>query len=324
MRGLGAGRRDGRSAFTLIELLVVVAIIALLISILLPSLSKAREQARSTLCASRLSQLTKGLMIYSDDYNEVPPFTSRAIHGPEHEDEFDKIEEWLGSLEDMQAIISATNPGGDYPAADVEVPRSGLMFNYVRFENLYKCPEFERQAALRQNVFNYTRAVWCRKFRPSGGQAEAGEPEIVDRGFGLGDCGGRIMTSSSVKSPAALPMMLDESWQYHVAEGWGTGSGDGSWICADPIFDIISEMGQYHGAKVRTAHGTEAENPPVKSASIAYYDGHVALRRDPVPRGPSDSASGRSLAMWTWQVYREMFEELAFAQLGGSPWTGTF
>jgi prepilin-type processing-associated H-X9-DG protein/prepilin-type N-terminal cleavage/methylation domain-containing protein len=53
-------RPGGHSGFTLIELLVVVAILTLLISILVPSLGRAREQARATVCASDIRQLALG------------------------------------------------------------------------------------------------------------------------------------------------------------------------------------------------------------------------------------------------------------------------
>ncbi len=55
-----------RRAFTLIELLVVVAIIGLLISILLPTLSAARRSTRTTVCASNLKQLGIGWTMYAD------------------------------------------------------------------------------------------------------------------------------------------------------------------------------------------------------------------------------------------------------------------
>ena len=58
-----------RRAFTLIELLVVIAIIALLLSILLPSLRKAKELARRTICKTQLRQFGVALNTYAEDNN---------------------------------------------------------------------------------------------------------------------------------------------------------------------------------------------------------------------------------------------------------------
>lgn len=76
-------RQDRKSlhAFTLVEMLVVISIIALLIAILLPTLNKARYNARLAMCAAQLRQLTQALNTYAIDHRSWYPHPDRWREG---------------------------------------------------------------------------------------------------------------------------------------------------------------------------------------------------------------------------------------------------
>ncbi len=65
-----------RVAFTLIELLVVVAIIALLMAILLPSLKLARTQTRDVICRQRIGEIVRGHLYYAQEWRDMLPGNS--------------------------------------------------------------------------------------------------------------------------------------------------------------------------------------------------------------------------------------------------------
>src|SRR4051812_23917649 len=72
MSGLSPTKLLRRSAFTLVELLTVIAIIAVLASLLLSTISRGKSLAVATKCKSNLRQLSLALTVYGDDHGKFP------------------------------------------------------------------------------------------------------------------------------------------------------------------------------------------------------------------------------------------------------------
>jgi len=345
-RSIHRSSGESRGGFTLIELLVVVAIIALLISILLPSLGQARAQSRTTLCATRIAQVAKAMIMYSNDYDETPPFmgmgqcdwddmlpgsTGKDSSGVDLVYNWARWENWL--MPDMPTLWAA-NSGGIISSPEQEVDAKGLiqrgtLFPYIRFDGLYRCPDFERKprgGPHAQRLFNYTRS-WA------GRRCLSQFLNDKDDYNGQPVTGwirpGKIVKMSQAYAPSGYWMMIDEEYNRHVGgamddfdppnpgPGGIVGSMAGMPMCADVIHTIIGdEFGQYHGSKGRALQtaALTAQVPMVEQGSIAFYDGHVGLYRDPLPGRKAEGDMGGFMTEINFIV--DMIKGMIFAQRG--------
>ena len=106
-----AGGTPAVRAFTLIELLVVISIIAMLVSILMPSLSKARELAKAGSCLSNLQGVGRGLVMYQG-YNRdcVVPSYNMPRPGTYTMQAGDVVDGWAAILEHAGLVLSSKAP----------------------------------------------------------------------------------------------------------------------------------------------------------------------------------------------------------------------
>ena len=124
--------------FTLIELLVVIAIIAILMAILMPALSRAREQGKRAVCLGNLRQLTLAWSMYADDNDD------RLINGD--------TEEYVNSMYNNPNLPYDESHWGepawvkeDWRAGmtdrqKIDAIKNGALYTYTKTIKVYKCP----------------------------------------------------------------------------------------------------------------------------------------------------------------------------------------
>ena len=123
-----------KNAFTLIELLVVIAVIAILLAILLPALSRVREQGKRAVCMNNVKQMAVAWNLYADDYD------GRIVNG----------NTTLGTF-NRDGACWVYWPGADSSEASrLKGIKDGLLYPYCSNFKLYKCP-----TGLRGEVITY-------------------------------------------------------------------------------------------------------------------------------------------------------------------------
>ncbi len=120
-----------KKGFTLIELLVVISIIALLVSILMPALSRARESARNSLCQSNLRQYGLATTMYTSDNNGG--FMDQYY--------------WLYSRQSLLRYQALGNYQSNCRWHDPRLELDGAFTEYLDDEKVHICPSFAVEAS---------------------------------------------------------------------------------------------------------------------------------------------------------------------------------
>lgn len=132
-----------KKGFTLIELLVVIAIIALLLSITLPALRKAKELASAVPCLANQRSIAQAFYMYSEDYNGWT-VTGHAWFTP---GEFllndDWARSWVACPIDENGIPQRDNAIPEYGKNGI---KAGKLWPYIESLDSYHCPADKRAA----------------------------------------------------------------------------------------------------------------------------------------------------------------------------------
>jgi prepilin-type N-terminal cleavage/methylation domain-containing protein/prepilin-type processing-associated H-X9-DG protein len=243
-----------RRGFTLVELLVVIGIIALLISILLPTLGAARRQARAVKCLSNLRQLGAAFQMYSSNFKQTFPV---AVHDtlathikiPEERRWYDLIVPFISDNKNI------------YKASDIDEIRQN--------SSIWGCPEWAK-------IDEYDPSSFADKVRVGYGMNYY--PKYFEDGGKLADLAyitaGRGRYVRQIEWTKSSERLLIADSTTHIIQMTSAMSSSHKWFPYDPITPDGSTFyvdGNRHGRQGLTKK--KSYDQPAMNA--LFCDGHA-------------------------------------------------
>jgi prepilin-type N-terminal cleavage/methylation domain-containing protein/prepilin-type processing-associated H-X9-DG protein len=189
-------------AFTLIELLVVIAIIAIIASLILPAMARAKARAQGTFCLNNTKQLLVAWMIYADEHNGQLAYnlgqSSRTVLAVPSLAGLNMGENWVNNVENWELDSDNTNAA--------KMVETGIGPYTSKSVALYHCPSDNALSDLQRN------AGWSRRVRSYSMNAMVGDAgNFSQTGTNLNNPGYvQFFKTFTIPRPSDIFVFLDE------------------------------------------------------------------------------------------------------------------
>jgi len=233
-----------RRGFTLVELLVVIGIIAVLISILLPVLNKARQQAYQVKCQSNMKQLMYATTMYVSAWKGQVPF---ANWGPPEQGGIYRFGWLYATLKKDRTGFQPGRGGGNWnPHPPVDGVMTGELWPYIKAMGIYHCPITDQSLWVNTN--------WLTDYLMNGAMLCFGESGFLNPNgnyLGIKVPGLKISQFRRPSESVIYFEALEQKYEgeSHTGAVWNDGS-------SRPDEEVMSDR-------------------HYKGANVAFLDGHV-------------------------------------------------